>query len=239
MSLDRSWQFVGGLGSLPYRLFDALRRGLNKQLVRYLMQQVADAKTAPSIRVIEAGCGTGFALSLMEGYPGVTLAVALDVDESALREGKRRKPDLVAVVGNLFQLPFRDNAFDLVYNSSTVEHLADPGAAACEMQRVCHENGRVFIGVPYLHGPLAFQRAISNTRLGVWLGPVFTRKAVRELLQRCHLRPLTSITYFFRFFIGVLAEKRSLPPPLIKGDSEGSVRSEGRAPVPAMAGANT
>jgi len=238
MSLDRSWQFVGGMDALPYRAFDALRRRLNKRLVRYLLSGLERSSSRPARwRVLEPGCGTGFATSLMYDDPDVAFAVALDADESALREGRRHKPDLIAIVGDLLHLPFKNNTFDLVYNSSTVEHPDDPGAAVTEMQRVCHDGGRVFIGVPYLLGPLAFQRAISNTRLGVWLGPVFTRSSLRALLQRCHLRPLTSITYFFRFFVGVLAEKTRRSTSASPSQREG--RGEGKAAALAMAGANT
>jgi SAM-dependent methyltransferase len=144
----------------------------------------------------------------MHDHPGVGLAAALDVDESALREAKKRNPQLSAVVGDLFQLPFQDNAFDLVFNSSTVEHLDDPGAAVCEMQRVCQQGGHVFVGVPYSLGPLAIQRAICNTRLGIWLGPVFTPRSLRTLLRQAQLEPIDSITYFWRFFVGVIARRR-------------------------------
>ena len=212
MSLDRSWQFVGGLESWPYRTFETLRRRLNRRLVGFLFRQLRCADARSPCRVLEPGCGTAYALSLMQQHHDVALAVAADLDESALREGKKSNPELIAVVADLERLPFADNAFRLVYNSSTIEHLETPATAVREMQRVCERQGRVFVGVPYLFGPLAFQPVIRGTKLGRWLGPVFTQRSLRALLSRADLEPETAVTYVWRFFIGMTAQKELTKP---------------------------
>ncbi len=205
MSLDHSWQFVGAVDGWAYRLFDAVRRRLNRKLVRYLLRQMQSVQPAGALRVLEPGCGTGFALSLMQSDPAVRLAVAVDLDESALREGRQRNPRLNAVVADLRHLPFADEAFHLVYNSSTIEHLDDPASAVGEMRRVCNALGRVFVGVPFFWGPLVLQPVVRRTAVGRWVGPVFTRASLAALLQDNELEPLDSIIYFWRFFVGIVA----------------------------------
>jgi len=211
VSLSRSWQFVGRVNSRSYRLYDALRRRLNGRLVRFLAGQLPPrtprGPDADSVRVLEAGSGTAYASSLFRRAPGVRAAVCLDIDESALREARRRDPELLAVVGDMRRMPLKAGAFALVFNSSTVEHLEDPDAAVAEMHRVCGADGRVFVGVPYRYGPLAFQPLIRRTQIGEWLGPVFSPKALSDLLERAGLRPVASLRYFWNFFIGMVAAK--------------------------------
>ncbi len=219
MSLARSWQFIGGVGSRPYRFFDALRRGLNRRLVAYMLARCAtsgarDANPDHSPkragrRVLEAGSGTAFATSLLADDPCTRAAVCLDMDADALRIARQRDRRILAVVGDLRRLPFADGVFDLTFSSSTLEHLEEPVTALREMTRVCHREGRVFAGVPYAFGPLAFQPLIRRTHWGVWIGPVFSRRTLDELMRKAGLCPLGHCRYFWRFFIGAMGAKQA------------------------------
>jgi len=213
MTLRKLWRFAGGIGSPPNRIYDWLRQGVNRRLVAFLCRQLAsvdrtaDAGTPTSVRVLEAGSGTAFAASLVARQPGVSKSVCMDLDISALVEARERDPQLAVVVGDLMRMPFSKGSFALVFNNSTVEHLADPAGAVGEMRRVCHDTGRVFVGLPYLWGPLIIQRLIRRTALGVWLGSVFSRSSLDRLLRSAGLVPLTHRRYFWNFFIGAVAAK--------------------------------
>lgn len=201
----KSWQIGAGPGSLLYGAFDRLRRGLNRRLTRFLMAHGVDG---PGARILEAGSGPGFASALLGSDPRVRVSVALDLDAEALREGRRRAPGLRAVVGDVYRLPFRSGAFDLVWSSSTFEHLDRPDRALREMAGAARGGcGRVFIGVPYRRGPLAFQTDIARTAAGVWIGPVYDRDRLAALLERHGLRPDRTLIYFTRCFVGILARK--------------------------------
>lgn len=211
----RSWIFFGSPNSAINRLYDWLRRGLNARLVRFLHEQLHCTKLpSPSVgvtepvRTLEAGCGTAYASTLLAQSPGVDASVCLDIDEDALREAKRRDPSLPAVVGDLTQMPFAEGAFSLVFNSSTVEHLPDPSIAVAEMNRVCHADGHVFVGVPYRYGPLGFQPLIGRTKLGEWLGPVFSRASLERMLKEQGIKPIRHLRYFLRFFTGSVGTKQ-------------------------------
>lgn len=206
MSLSSSWQFIGGVDGYFYRLFDWLRMGVNRRLVRYLSSNLPDESKNPMI-VLEAGSGPAYATSLFARGERVHRAACLDLDESALREARRRDPECRAVVGDMCNMPFRAGTFALVFSSSTVEHLDQPGDAVQEMQRVCSGDGRVFVGVPYFYGPLMFQPLIRSTMIGEWLGPVFSRQKLGDLLASAGLTPVSSVRYFLRFFIGTVASK--------------------------------
>lgn len=200
---DTSWR-IGSVSSPVNRVYDALRRGLNRDLVRTL----TDAMGAKQDwRVLEAGSGTAYASSLFRAQPSARLAAALDHDPAALGEGRARDPGLPGVGGDLLHLPFADGSFDLVWNSSTLEHLDQPLDALREMARVTRAGGCVFVGVPYASGPLGFQRWIADTPVGVWIGPVFSVRKLEALMQAAGLTVKSSRVYFLGLFIGVLAEK--------------------------------
>jgi len=209
-----SWQFIGGTDSASYRLYDRLRRRVNGGLVSFICGHLpspvlgdAGRGAAAHLNVLEAGSGTAFASSLFAKRRGVSMAICLDIDIAALKEARRRDPDIVAVAGDLMRMPFRDDAFGVAFNSSTLEHLVDPQGAVREMQRVVCGNGRVFVGLPYSRGPLFFQPLIRGTRIGVWLGEVFSRSSLDSLLASAGLVPVKHRRYFWRFFIGAVAVK--------------------------------
>lgn len=199
-----SWQFVGGPGAWSYRVFDALRRRLARRLVRDLATMTRLPRGA---RVLEGGSGPGYASSLFAGRPEVRLSVAVDADIGALREARRRDRRLPVVVGDLLRLPFRDGAFDLVWNSSTLEHVDAPGDALAEMRRVTRAAGHVFVGVPHRFGALAFQPLIAGTRWGIWIGPVFDARRLTALMVGAGLTPISHGTYGYGVFLGVLGLK--------------------------------
>jgi SAM-dependent methyltransferase len=199
----KSWQ-LGSPGTLTYRLYDALRNQLNGKLVNYLL---ARAINHDKCKVLEAGSGPAFASSILGQDRRVGLSVAVDLDIDALHEARRRDPNLCLVVADLRNLPFKTESIDLSWNSSTIEHLPNPSSAVVEMARVTRKGGSVFVGVPNLYGPLGFEYLIRETSVGIWIGQTFTGAGLREMLIDSGLKPQHSLFYFFRFFVGVLAQK--------------------------------
>ncbi len=200
---DKSWQ-LGAPGSLTYRLYDALRNQLNGKLVSYLRGRGINHGKC---KVLEAGSGPAFASSILAQDKRVELCVAVDLDIEALHEARRRDPGLCLVVADVRNLPFKTETFDLSWNSSTVEHLPIPCTAVSEMARVTRKGGKVFVGVPNVYGPLGFERWIRETSVGIWIGQTFTGSELKEVLMQSGLKPQHSLFYFFRFFVGMLAEK--------------------------------
>lgn len=199
----KSWQ-LGSPGTGIYRLYDALRERVNCRLAQYLLEK---GVTSKQCIVVEAGSGPAFASSMLRRDVRVALAVAMDIDLEALREARLRDPELALVVGDLHNLPFKTESLDLTWNSSTLEHLDDPLAGLREMVRATRREGKIFVGLPYLRGPIGFQCWIPNTSVGIWLGTVFDLDGVNRLIRSAGAKPKDHLLYFFRFFLGVLAEK--------------------------------
>ena len=168
----------------------------------------ANAVTRDDCRILEAGSGPAFASSIFNAEDRVCLSIAVDIDIEALHEARRRDSGLALVVADVQRLPFRNGSIDLCWNSSTIEHLETPEHALDEMKIVTKPGGMIFVGVPNSYGPLGFQRLISDTSVGIWIGRTFNRKQLTEMLSDIGLQPIHSIFYFFRFFVGVLARKK-------------------------------
>lgn len=96
-------------------------------------------------KILEAGCGTGQTLSILSKRHDT---FGLDISEAALRLAQNhcRFP----VLGSIFNIPFCENTFDLVYNSGVIEHFRYPAnvEAVREMARVTKTSGKVIIIVP-------------------------------------------------------------------------------------------
>lgn len=114
--------------------------------LKYLdFMQGIEKSLAHGSAVLEAGCGTGQTLALLSGRHETT---GLDISRAALDIARNNCKH--AVLGSIFNIPFMDNTFDLVYNSGVIEHFKDPTnvAAIREMARVTKCAGRVIIIVP-------------------------------------------------------------------------------------------
>ncbi len=204
----RSWRWAAGGGGWTAAGFEMLRFRLNRWLASWLFQC---AGLRADSRVLEGGSGPGQASSLLAKRLPQGLSVALDLDADALGQLRARDGSLPAVQADLRRLPFADGRFDLVWNSSTLEHLPEPAHIVQEMTRVTKLGGAVFIGVPYRYGPLGFQPLIRRSRFGQWLGPVFNRQELLAVLASCGLEPLQVRTYAYRCFLGVMARKTFRP----------------------------
>jgi len=118
-------------------------RGLHALLLRSLERY---APTGETLRILDAGCGTGGLMSRLGGRGAVT---GIDLSPRALSyaaaRGERR-----LVRGSIGELPFRDGAFDLVVSADVLYHRAvtDDGGALAELRRVCRPGGVVLLNLP-------------------------------------------------------------------------------------------
>jgi ubiquinone/menaquinone biosynthesis C-methylase UbiE len=85
--------------------------------------------------VLEVGCGTGYLMSLLEEKYQVT-GVDFNIDSSF--EFKNPKTKLLE--HSATQLPFKDNEFETVICTHTLEHVKNIGQAIKELKRVCSKK---------------------------------------------------------------------------------------------------
>ena len=111
-------------------------------------------------RVLDVACGTGIvarrAAAQIDDRGSV---VGVDVNAAMLEVAKERSSDLPHPIewreGNATDLPFPDDAFDVVCCQQALQFFPDPVAALREMRRVLAPTGRFAVSVwrPLAHNP--------------------------------------------------------------------------------------
>lgn len=100
-------------------------------------------------RVLDVGCGTGFATEgLLRDTEDV---VGLDQSVHQLQKAwaKLGKHDPVSfTLGDAERLPFDDDAFDKTWSSGSIEYWPHPSTALAEIKRVTKPGGTVLIVGP-------------------------------------------------------------------------------------------
>ncbi len=86
--------------------------------------------------VLDVGCGEGFALQkLYQSRIGKRLE-GIDFQKEAIELGRKIHPHLNLETGNIYNLSFKDNSFDLVMATEVLEHLEEPRKGLKELIRV-------------------------------------------------------------------------------------------------------
>lgn len=73
--------------------------------------------------MLEVGCDEGaMTFAIHEKLPNINIT-SLDIDTDKIAKAKMLNPDVCFVQGDVTQLEFPDNKFDLVVCSEVLEHL--------------------------------------------------------------------------------------------------------------------
>lgn len=162
------------------------------------------AEVAGGDRVLDLGCGDGAFAAALTGAGAVVTAV--DVSGEAVRRARRRAPGAqVELVAEGGELPFAEDAFDLVWCGETLEHVADVAGLLAEVRRVLRWGGTLLVTTP------------NVPRLGVAVEALRGRPLEERLDPRAdHLRFFTA-----RTLAGVLRDA---------GFAEVAVRAAGGPP---------
>ena len=107
----------------------------------------------PGERVLDLGCGSGWATRLLarlvgEGPEGFGQVVGLDVSDEMVRQAREASKDfenILYVWGSAQQIPWEENFFDKVLSVESFYYYPDQDRALMELFRVMAPKGRLFI----------------------------------------------------------------------------------------------
>lgn len=161
------------------------------------------AHLKPGQKVLEAGCGTGL-YSIALAYAGYNVT-AIDYNEAAVelsrsnlalfnsQSEKKLKVDFRQ--GDLLNLEFQDNTFDLVFNQAVLEYFTDDSSfdkAISEMRRVTAPGGKVVAIIQNTRNPL---RPLWNSMgLKFYIDQPDVRLIYRKVLQQYFSKHFKKVT---------------------------------------------
>ncbi len=98
------------------------------------------------LTLLDVGCGPGTITADLSRLVGDGEVMGIDrssdvVAAAAADFPRSRFPNLRFTTGDVYQLDFADESFDVVYAHQVLQHLADPVAALGEMRRVLRVDG--------------------------------------------------------------------------------------------------
>lgn len=95
--------------------------------------------------IIDIGCGTGNLLSIIDSLSNKCDLHGFDISSKMLDKSRKKVPNASFRQGNVNQLPYEDNTFDLLLNSASFHHYEDRKLALKEMKRILKPGGKLVI----------------------------------------------------------------------------------------------
>jgi len=143
----------------------------------------------PGERVLDLGCGAGWATRLLarlvgEGPEGFGQVIGVDVSDEMIRRARATSTDfenILYVWGSAQQIPWEENFFDKVLSVESFYYYPDQERALAELFRVMAPHGRLFILINlYKDNPYS-QQWVDNLKV-----PVHVRSEAEyvELLKK-------------------------------------------------------
>ncbi|MGN6276253.1 MAG: class I SAM-dependent methyltransferase [Solirubrobacterales bacterium] len=99
--------------------------------------------------VLDAGCGLAYGTHILASADVCRIA-GVDIDRAAIEEARRRVPEVADALrpGDIRDLRFDDDSFDVVVCFETIEHVEEPERALFEFRRVLRPGGLLLVSSP-------------------------------------------------------------------------------------------
>ncbi|MEM6431172.1 MAG: methyltransferase domain-containing protein [Deinococcota bacterium] len=112
--------------------------------------------------LLDVGCGAGGA-SVLAAELGAEVT-GLDAAEGMIAYAQKRLPDANFHVGDMANLPFSDDSFDVVFAANSIQYAEDRVAALQELARVCKSGGHVVAGLVGSPDKVAYRHIFQAVR---------------------------------------------------------------------------
>jgi len=120
---------------------------ISGRLVKFFFRNITELYLSVEAEsIFDGGCGEGFILNTLNKARPVRSCYALDLDINEVKDASVNLPFCDVRQGSLYEIPFKDDSFDLVICSEVLEHLEDPGRGLHELHRVSRKY--VILSVP-------------------------------------------------------------------------------------------
>lgn len=142
-TLERIWAQV------PVDYYDL---GVQKNILQKIwhtkkLNEVLKLLPKNSQKVLDVGCSSAILTAEIANNLPKSNVTGLDSYKKAIDYAKRKYANISFIVGDAHNLPFKNNVFDLVVCTETLEHVVDPHIALQEIKRVLKKSGAAIISM--------------------------------------------------------------------------------------------
>ena len=109
-------------------------------------------------RVLLLGCGTAEESDMLSKYNPKKIT-GIDISKKSIAIAKESYPNCDFYVGDMLNLPFKENEFDFIFSSLAITHVEDKDKVFKELYRVLDDNGQVLFSVGH---PMRFATETIN-----------------------------------------------------------------------------
>ena len=121
---------------------------LQRKLIDRFHAKITDIVVGLQPRtLLDAGCGEGFVADILQTAIPDAKITGFDVQEDCVKLAQLRNPRGAFSVGDIYNIGFPDDSFDVVYSFEVLEHLHEPDRALRELARVAKQA--VVLSVPH------------------------------------------------------------------------------------------
>lgn len=137
------------------------------------------------LKILDISCGTGELLKELHQKCPILELQGMDLSENMLAAAKKKLPSTIELRrGDVHNLPYHDNYFDLVMTTEAFHHYYDQAKALQEMIRVAKNNGKIIVNdINFLLRPIHY---LFET-LEPGCVKVNSRREMRELFEKTKL----------------------------------------------------
>ena len=139
---------LGLLGDTAERDYSSKLRLFNVFAEPELRRAIAGLHLRPGMHVLDAGCGTGEALTwLHEPVAPNGTVVGVDLSAAHLEAARGRLPPGVTILqADLLGAPLPVQSFDFIWCVNTIHHLRDPLQGINRLASLLRPGGRIALG---------------------------------------------------------------------------------------------
>ena len=175
-------------------VYDVFAKVINRKANKMLCAEVA-RWLSPDDVVLECACGTGLLTGVIA--EGCKSLVATDFSMKMLKRAEKKFGRLGNVSfeqGNIMQLSYPDESFDVVVAANVIHLLDEPYKALSELDRVCRTGGKIILPT-YMNGTdKGTTNGVSSVigKAGADFKREFTPETYRQFLANAGY---TNVTY--------------------------------------------
>lgn len=137
----------GLLGDTPARDYSRKLQLFNTFAACELRAALASLQLQPGMRVLDAGCGTGEALSWLAQIVGPQGEITgLDLATAHVATARTHAPQARVIRADLLETVLPEGYFDAIWCVNTINHLRDPVAGIRTLSRLLRPRGVLALG---------------------------------------------------------------------------------------------